>query len=76
MKTVLFKLDESAFEETEKILFQKKSTWNIYMNEALCNYNKYQKKLILGKKLKKESEMVKADCLKILKDFEGSYYED
>jgi hypothetical protein len=70
MKTVSFKIDESIFVETEKILSQINKPRNRYINEALDYYNKIQRKQMLEKKLKEESKLVKADSMSVLKDFE------
>ena len=76
MKTVSLKIDDSIFVETEKILARIKKPRNRYINEALEFYNKIQHKQILEKKLKKESELVKADSMSVLKDFEEIDYAD
>lgn len=76
MKTVSLKIDESIFGETEKILELMKKPRNRYINEAIDYYNKLQKRIILEKKLKKESELVKSDSLKVLKEFEELGYAD
>ncbi len=74
MKTVSLKIDDSIFSETEKILARIKKPRNRYINEAIDYYNKFQRKHILEKKLKKESEIVKADSMSVLKDFEEIDY--
>lgn len=76
MKTVSLKIDESIFGETEKILALMKKPRNRYINEAIEFYNKFQKRIILEKKLRKESELVKADSLAVLKEFEELGYAD
>ena len=76
MKTVSLKIDDSIFGETEKILAQIKKPRNRYINEAIDFYNKMQRKQILEKKLKKESEIVKADSMSVLNDFEEIDYAD
>ena len=76
MKTVSLKIDESIFGETEKILELMKKPRNRYINEAIDYYNKLQKRIILEKKLKKESELVKSDSLTVLKEFEELGYAD
>ena len=76
MKTVSLKIDDSIFSETEKILARIKKPRNRYINEAIEFYNKAQRKQILEKKLKKESELVKIDSMNVLKDFEGIDYAD
>jgi len=76
MKTISLKLDESIFGETEKILALMKKPRNRYINEAIENYNKLQKRMILETKLKMESELVKKDSLAVLKEFEELGYAD
>ena len=76
MKTVSLKIDDSIFGETEKILTRIKKSRNRYINEAIEYYNKLQRKLILEKTLKKESDLVKADSMSVLKDFEEIDYAD
>ncbi len=74
MKTISLKIDDSIFVETEKILSKIKKPRNRYINDALEYYNRIQKRAILEKKLKKESDLVKADSMKVLKDFEEINY--
>lgn len=76
MKNVSLKIDDSIFRETEKILSKIKKPRNRYINEALDYYNRLQRRLILEKKLKKESELVKNDSMSVLKDFEEIDYVD
>jgi len=74
MKTVSLKIDDSIFGETEKILTRIKKPRNRYINEAIQYYNQIQRRLIIEKKLKKESLLVKSDSMSILKEFEGIDY--
>ena len=76
MKTVSLKIDDSIFGETEKILSSIKKPRNRYINEALDYYNRLQRRLILEKRLKKESNLVKKDSMSVLKDFEEIDYVD
>ncbi len=76
MKTVSLKIDDSIFGETEKILSKIKKPRNRYINDAIEYYNRIQKRALLEKKLKKESDLVKADSLDVLKDFEEIDYVD
>ena len=76
MKTVSLKIDNPIFEETEKILSQMKKSRNRYINEAIDYYNRLQRRLILEKRLKKESELVKGDSMSVLKEFEEIDYAD
>ena len=54
MKNVSLKIDDSIFGETEKILSRIKKPRNRYINEAIDYYNKFQKRAIIEKRLKKE----------------------
>ncbi|MEX2566899.1 MAG: hypothetical protein WD431_13220 [Cyclobacteriaceae bacterium] len=76
MKTISLKIDDSVFGETEKILLRIKQPRNRYINEAISFYNKFQHRQMLEKKLKKESGIVKADSMAVLKDFEEIDYDD
>ncbi len=76
MKNVSLKIDESIFGETEKIIALIKKSRNRYINEAIEYYNKLQKRMILERKLRKESELVKLDSLSVLKEFEQLGYAD
>ena len=76
MKTVSLKIDDSIFGETEKILSRMKKPRNRYINEAIDYYNRLQRRLIIEKRLKKESELVKAHSMSVLKEFEEIDYVD
>lgn len=76
MKTISLKIDDSTFGETEKILARIKKPRNRYINEAIEFYNKLQRKQILEEKLKKESGIVGADSIAVLKDFEQIDFAD
>jgi hypothetical protein len=76
MKTVSLKIDDSIFGETENILSRIKIPRNRYINEAIEYYNRLQKRQILEKRLKSDSDLVKKDSLSVLKDFERIEYVD
>ncbi len=76
MKTVSLKIDEDIFGETEKILSKVKKPRNRYINEAIDFYNRFQKRLIIEEKLKKESELVKENSMSVLNEFENIDYVD
>ncbi len=74
MKNVSLKIEDSIFGETEKILSKIKKPRNRYINEAIDYYNRLQKRLLIEKRLKKESELVRNDSMSILKEFEEIDY--
>jgi len=74
MKNVSLKIEDSIFEETEKILSKIKKPRNRYINEAIDYYNRLQKRNLMEKKLKKESEIVMNDSMAVLKEFEEIDY--
>ena len=76
MKTISLKIDDSIFGETEKILSRMKKPRNRYINEALEYYNQLQRRLIIEKRLKKESELVKDNSMSVLKEFEEIEYDN
>jgi len=76
MKTVSLKIDDSIFGETEKILSRIKKTRNRYINDALDYYNRHQRRILLGEKLRSESALVKEESLSVLNEFERIDYAD
>ena len=71
MKTISLKIDDKVFVETEEILSQIQKPRNVYINEAIKNYNRLQKKALLEEKLKLESSLVQQESLNVLKEFES-----
>lgn len=76
MKNVSLKINDSIFVETERILSRINKSRNRYINEAIDYYNKLQKRMLLEKRLKTESELVSEDSLAVLKEFEEIDYEN
>ncbi|NCA85438.1 MAG: hypothetical protein EOM83_07665 [Clostridia bacterium] len=76
MKTVSLKIDDSIFGETEKILSKIQKPRNRYINDAIDYYNRMQRRAILEKKLREESDLVNIDSMTVLKDFEEFDYVD
>lgn len=74
MKTISLKIDDSTFDETEKILVSIKKPRNRYINEAIEYYNKMKSREILEKKLKFESLLVREESMNVLKEFENIDY--
>ena len=64
------KLNEGTFNEAERIKAILKVSRNSYINKAVDLYNRYQKRLMLKTRLRKESELVRQDSLLILEEFE------
>lgn len=71
MKTLSLKLDDSIFQETERVLLKLKKPRNRYINEALLYYNRLQKKRLLAKIIENESILVREESLKILAEFDN-----
>jgi len=69
-KTISLKIDDLIFGETEQILSGLKKSRNRYINEAINYYNRLQRRMILEKRLKKESDLIKEDSMSVLKEFE------
>jgi hypothetical protein len=76
MKTLSLKLDDAVFRDTEQILQCMKKSRNRYINDALDFYNKVRKREILELKLEKESTLVQAESMTVLRDFEMIDNED
>lgn len=76
MKTLSLRLNDSVFQETEKVVAIIHKPRNKYINEALDYYNKIQKRALLFKKLENESNLVKKESMKVLSEFEALYDND
>src|SRR5258708_6744550 len=76
MKNLSLKLEDSIFQETEKIVAKVKKNRNRYINEAIEFYNRLHKRRLLSKQLSKESKIVSKDSLEILAEFEKLNDED
>jgi hypothetical protein len=76
MKSVLLKVDDLILEETENLLRKVKKTKNTYINEAIQHYNNFQSRKLLEKALAKESKLVTASSMEVLKEFERIEYVD
>lgn len=70
MKTLSLKLDDSVFQETERILTKVKKPRNRYINEALSFYNRLNKTRLLARKLQAESRLVQEESMKVLMELE------
>jgi tetrahydrodipicolinate N-succinyltransferase len=70
MKNISLRIDDEIFEDTEKMITQLHKARNRYINEALEFYNQYQKRALLAKKLKSESELVRENSMEMVKEFD------
>lgn len=76
MKNLSLKMDDSTFQETERILTKVRKNRNRYINEAVQFYNLLQTRKLISKQLKAESRLVREESLKVLADFESLENED
>ena len=76
MKNLSLKIDDNTFQDTEKIISKIKKNRNRYINEAVEFYNMLHKRKILSKQLEKESRLVRAESMKVLKEFESLHNEN
>jgi hypothetical protein len=76
MKNLSLKMDDSIYQETERILKKVRKNRNRYINEAVAFYNLVQHRKFLANQLQKESKLVQAESMKLLAEFEGMDNED
>ena len=69
-KSLSLKLQDDIFEETEQVLRNVKRPRNAYINEAIHFYNKLVARGLLKSKLLRESNIVAADSMAVLEEFE------
>jgi len=69
-KNLSLKLQDKIFIETEQVLRKVKRPRNAYINEAIHFYNKLVARKLLKNKLARESNLVAADSIVVLEEFE------
>jgi predicted transcriptional regulator len=69
-KNLSLKLQDEIFEETEHVLKKVRRPRNAYINEAIHFYNKLVARRLLKNKLVRESEIVAANSMAVLEEFE------
>jgi len=69
-KILSLKVKDDVFAETEDIIESIHKPRNAYINEALSFYNKFMKRRLLKKQLKKESQMISASSIEALRELE------
>ena len=70
MKALSLKLRDDVFEEVERVVRAIRIPRNTYINQALDFYTKLNKRKLLKQQLQKESQAVRLNSLRILKEFE------
>ena len=76
MKTLSLKLDDSTFDEAEKLTAKLNIARNRYITEAVSIYNQFNKRKLLKNKLVKESKLTRKDSRSVLHEFEKFIDED
>jgi len=69
-KNLSLKVQDEIFEETERVLKKVKRPRNAYINEAIHFYNKLIARRLLKNRLVRESNIVAADSMVVLEEFE------
>jgi len=69
-KLLSLKVKDDVFAETEDIIESIHKPRNAYINEALSYYNKFMKRRLLRKQLKKKSQMISASSIEALRELE------
>ncbi len=59
MKSILLKLDDKLFEETDKQVKAEKTSRSNYIKTAIEQYNKWQKKRAIDEQLTREVNLLK-----------------
>ncbi len=69
-KTLSLKMKDDVFSETEKVIGAIHTSRNAYINDALDFYNKFVRRSLIQKQLKKESRLVAESSLEVLRELE------
>lgn len=69
-KTLSLKMKDDIFTETEEIIGSIHTSRNSYINDAVSFYDRFIKRNIVKRQLKKESLMVAGSSLEVLRELE------
>lgn len=69
-KTLSLKMRDEVFSETEELIGAIHTSRNSYINDALSFYNRFIKRNIIRRQLKKESLIVAESSLEALRELE------
>jgi predicted transcriptional regulator len=69
-KTLSLKMRDDVFSETNQVVETMHTSRNAYINDALSFYNKFMKRTLLKKQLKKESRLVSGTSFEALRELE------
>lgn len=70
MKAISLKIKDEIFEELEKEVKQVHMSRNAYINKALEVFNKLNRRRKLAKLLRRESKLVAANSMEVLREIE------
>ena len=70
MKVLSLKLKDEIFKEAEQMVQYTHVSRNAYINKAVDLYNQLNRRRKLRKQLRKESRLVMAESMKVLKEME------
>ena len=71
MKSLNLMLDDTIFDEATEISAVLRVSRNSYINEAIYRYNLLNNRVLLKKKLAKESKLTSKESKLMLKEFES-----
>ena len=70
MKAISLKIKDEIFKEAEQMVKEAHVSRNAYINQAVDLYNQLNRRRKLRKQLRKESKLVMAESMKVLKEME------
>jgi hypothetical protein len=70
-KVLSLKMQDEVFEDAEAIVKELGIPRNTYINRAVAFYTRMQKKKSLARQLSRASELVAANSMEILREFEA-----
>jgi metal-responsive CopG/Arc/MetJ family transcriptional regulator len=70
-KLISVKIDEKVLEETDEMVKNLNISRNKFVNEAILEYTKMQKRAELEEQIRKEIGLIRESSLEVLKEFEA-----
>lgn len=70
-KRISIKIDDDVYKTLECFVEEERLSRNAYINQAICFMNRFYARRKLRQQLRQESNLLQADSLAVLREFEA-----
>lgn len=70
-KPISLKIEDSLYQEMERLIKRFHLPKNAYINKAIAHFNKHHKRRLLAEAFRRESQAVQGESMRVLAEFEA-----